>query len=79
MTQNEKLVTYLSSGHAITQGKARKLFGIRRLSARINDLRTSGFCVYTNTRNGKTSYRMGMPSRAIVAAAYQVGGSNLFR
>jgi hypothetical protein len=80
MSQNEILTRYLSAGNAITSSKARKMFGIRNLRARVNDLRNSGYCVYTNrSRSGTASYRIGRASRAIVSAAYQVVGSNLFR
>lgn len=77
MSQNDRLVRYLSSGRSISAREARSRFGIRNLRARVNDLRTEGFCVYTN-RGERTTYRMGRPSRAIVAAAYQVAGSTIF-
>jgi len=78
MTQNEKLVQYLSSGRTLTSAQARTRFGVRNLRARVNDLRNDGFCVYTNRTNVGTSYRMGTPSRAIVAAAYRQAGSTVF-
>lgn len=78
MNQNEFLARFLSSGRSITSRQART-YGIRNLRARVNDLRNEGYCVYTNrSTKGKTSYRLGRPSRAIVAAAYQVAGSTLF-
>jgi len=79
MTQNERLVGYLSSGRSISAAQARSMFGIQRLSARIHDLRNEGFCVYTNVNNdGRTTYRLGTPSRQIVSAAYAVGGADFF-
>ena len=80
MSQNENLARYLSSGRSITPAQARKRFGVRNLRARVNDLRNEGFCIYTNRTNmGTASYRLGRPSRAIVATAYRVAGSSLFR
>jgi hypothetical protein len=77
MSQNDRLVRYLSTGRTISAAQARSRFGIRNLRARVNDLRSEGFCVYTN-RGETTTYRMGRPSRSIVAAAYQTAGSRIF-
>jgi len=78
MSQNERLIQYLSTGRTITSTQARSRFGVRNLRARVNDLRNDGFCVYTNRTSTGTSYRMGTPSRAIVAAAYSTAGSSIF-
>ena len=78
MSQNERLIQYLSTGRTITSTQARSRFGVRNLRARVNDLRNDGFCVYTNRTSTGTSYRMGTPSRAIVAAAYSKAGSSIF-
>ena len=78
MSQNERLIQYLSTGRTITSAQARSRFGVRNLRARVNDLRNDGFCVYTNRTSTGTSYRMGTPSRAIVAAAYSKAGSSIF-
>jgi hypothetical protein len=78
MSQNERLVRFLSTGRSITPAQAQSRFGIRNLRARVNDLRNDGFCVYTNRSTESTTYRIGRPSRAIVAAAYQVAGSRIF-
>jgi hypothetical protein len=77
MSQNDRLVRYLSSGRTISAREARSRFGIRNLRARVNDLRNEGFCVYTN-RGERTTYRLGRPSRAMVAVAYQAAGSSIF-
>lgn len=78
MSQNERLIQYLSTGRTITSTQARSRFGVRNLRARVNDLRNDGFCVYTNRTSTGFSYRMGTPSRAIVAAAYSTAGSSIF-
>jgi len=78
MTQTERLIRYLSSGRSITPAAARREFGMRRLSARVNELRNEGFCIYTNRTNRGVSYRMGRPSRAIVSQAYKAAGSKPF-
>jgi hypothetical protein len=78
MSQNDRLVRFLTTGRSITAAQARARFGVRNLRARVNDLRSEGFCVYTNRTSTGTSYRMGPASRTIVAAAYQTLGSSIF-
>lgn len=78
MSQNERLVRYLIGGRTISAAQARSRFGIRNLRARVNDLRNQGFCVYTSRNGTRTAYRLGTPSRAMVAVAYQVAGSRIF-
>ena len=78
MTQNERLANYLKTGRPLTPSVARNKFGCRRLSARIGELRNEGYCIYTNRTEKGTSYRMGTPSRSIVAMAYKLGGSAHF-
>lgn len=78
MTQNERLVRFLSTGRSITAAQARSRFGIRNLRARVNDLRTEGYCVYTNRTTSGVSYRIGKPNRQIVSIAYSVAGSSVF-
>lgn len=78
MTQNERIVNWLSNGRSITTRQART-WGVKRLAARVHELRNAGYSIYTNTNSkGVTSYRLGRPSRAMVAAAYQTFGSTLF-
>lgn len=77
MSQNDRLVRYLSGGRTISAREARSRFGIKNLRARVNDLRSEGFCVYTN-RGETTTYRLGRPSRAMVRVAYKFAGSSIF-
>lgn len=78
MTQNERIINWLSDGRSITSRQA-STWGVKRLASRIHELRNQGYSIYTNTNsNGTTSYRLGRPSRAMVAAAYRTAGSTLF-
>jgi len=46
---------------------------------RIAELRSEGHAIYSNTtKNGKTAYRLGEPSKNMVAAAYKHYGSEIF-
>lgn len=62
-TQRTKLVKRLSSGKNLTVSEAASKFGIKRLAARIHELREEGFPIYTNkvaSRTGRrvTAYRL---------------------
>ena len=49
------------------------------IRGRISELRSEGYAVYSNiTKNGKMAYRLGTPSRKMVAAAYATMGSDAF-
>ena len=78
-SQNEKLVEFFKSGKDITESQARARFGVANLPARIAELRAEGYSIYKNkTKNGATVYRLGTPSRAMVAAAYSLMGAQAF-
>lgn len=79
MTQHEKLIGFFNSGKEITHRQAAGLFGVTNLAARVAELRERGYSIYTNkTKNGKTAYRLGTPSKRMVAMAYAVGGTQVF-
>jgi hypothetical protein len=83
LTAKQKIVNYLNktSGYntfSVAQG--RRLFGIQNVSARIDELRQEGHCIYTNkvTKNDGTKvsvYRLGTPTKAMVRAALKSGYS----
>jgi hypothetical protein len=75
-TKTFKVLKALENGEKLTASEARKRFGVGNLSAEASRLRQAGFAVYANQRvagNGVTvtEYRIGRPSRAIVAAGYK--------
>lgn len=75
-TKTERLLKFLKTGADITEGQAASRFGIRNLSAAASALRYQGYAVYANSKTfttGKkaTVYRLGTPSRAVVAAGYR--------
>jgi hypothetical protein len=74
MTQAEHIQNYLDSGKTLTAHQALRKFGVANLRARIDDLRKSGVPVYNN--GGE--YRLGKPSRLMVAAAYRLLGGRAF-
>lgn len=75
-TKTYKLFSALTNGERVSASQAAKRFGIKNISAEVSRVRQAGFAVYANTRragNGVqvTEYRIGTPSRKLVAAGYR--------
>lgn len=69
------MLNFLSTGKSLTVAQAQFQYGIKNVGARIHELRADGHAIYTNTRtlkNGNTvaEYRLGKPSKRIVAAGF---------
>lgn len=76
MTKREKLLNALMEGDEPTAAQISSRFGIANPTATVSDLRRAGYAVYANeTNTGKIRYRLGAPSRAIVAAGYRALGA----
>lgn len=76
-----KVLNVLKSGRQFTPKQIAGLFGTTEdtVAARVSELRAQGYAIYTNTtKNGKTAYRLGSPSRRMVALAYAAAGSTVF-
>ena len=75
-TKTFKLFTALQNGERVTASQAAKRFGVKNISAEVSRIRQAGFVVYANSRvagnNVKvTEYRIGTPSRKLIAAGYK--------
>ena len=75
-TKTSKVFNALINGERISPSQARKRFGVENLSAEVSRIRQSGYAVYANSRvagNGVrvTEYRLGTPSRKLIAAGYK--------
>jgi hypothetical protein len=71
-----RLFQALQAGEQVSASQAEKRFGIKNVSAEVSRIRQAGFAVYANKRTAGnhvavTEYRLGKPSRAIVAAGYK--------
>jgi len=83
LSAKQKMLNTLSKTegyNTFTTEQARRRFGIQNVSARIDELRQEGYCIYTNySRNAEgvkvASYRMGKPTKALVQAALSAGFS----
>jgi predicted transcriptional regulator len=83
MTKTESLLAALQNGEEFTVAQIRARFGTGNPHEAIRSLREKGFAIYLNDRkNSKgevvTKYRLGKPSRKMVAAAYAVLGGSVF-
>ena len=76
-----RVLKVLESGSQFTSAQLAKAIGCKEESirARISELRSEGNAIYSNpSKNGKPTYRLGPPSRKMVAAAYRQMGSEAF-
>ena len=75
-TKTFKVLTALHSGERISPSQAKKRFGVGNLSAEVSRIRHAGYAVYANKRVAGnnvevTEYRLGTPSRKLIAAGYK--------
>jgi predicted ArsR family transcriptional regulator len=76
-TKTQRLVEALKGGEELTAKQIAARFSIANPTATISDLRLRhGYAVYANRKTDtkgrvSTKYRIGNPSRAVVAAGYR--------
>ena len=81
MSAKQKMIDYLSKTegyNTFSVAQAQRMFGIKNVSARVEELRKEGHCIYTNTktrRNGTkvNVYRLGTPTKTLVQYAVAAG------
>lgn len=83
MTHTAKVLRHLLKGNTVTAAELAGKFGVGNPQEVIRQLRIKGYPVYANKAtlwNGAetTKYRLGRPSKAMVAAAYAQSGATLF-
>jgi predicted ArsR family transcriptional regulator len=86
MSAKQKILNFLSKEgpyNTLTVAQAQSRFGITNVAARIEELRAEGHCIYTNKKtlsDGRkiTYYKLGKPSREMIATAHAVLGSQAF-
>ena len=81
-TKEMKVLTALQSGRTLSSAQLRSQFGAGNPQAVIQSLRFKGFPIYlnvvTDTKNrSRNVYRLGTPSRAIIAAGYKAMANGL--
>lgn len=77
MSKTSKLVTALETGASLTTKDIRRL-GVSNPTDAIFRLRKQGYCIYTNKTASETTYRLGRPSKAMVAQLFETFGSAMY-
>jgi predicted transcriptional regulator len=76
VTKQSRVLEALQSGEQLTSKQIAARFGVKNPTATISDIRLSGFAIYANQHKDTkgrvtTKYRLGTPSRELVAAGYR--------
>jgi predicted ArsR family transcriptional regulator len=79
-TKQSRVLEALQSGEQLTAKQIAARFGVKNPTATISDIRYAGFAVYANQHKDtkgrvSTKYRLGTPSRAVVAAGFRALGA----
>jgi hypothetical protein len=83
MTKTDSVLAALRSGEQLTAAQIRSRYSVGNPNEVVRSLREKGYAIYlnehTNTKGEVTlKYRLGTPSRAMVAAAYAIMGTSVF-
>ena len=77
LTKKQRVLNLLNKGKSVTWSTLRTRFDLTSPRAMVDQLRTEGHMVYINQTSNGTSYRMGTPTKAIIAAGVnKVLGTN---
>ena len=68
LTKKERVLNLLNKGKSVTWSTLRTKFDLTSPRAMVDQLRTEGHMVYINQTSNGTSYRLGTPTKAIIAA-----------
>ena len=68
LSKKQKVLNLLSKGDNVAWTTIQSKFELESPRSMIDTLRAEGYMIYGNRVSGKKYYRMGMPTRAIVAA-----------
>lgn len=83
MTQKKRILSSLQTGNEFTAKQIGAMFQVGSPTKLISELRRDGYAIYLNKRTdtkGRVThkYRLGTPSRRMVALAAAVAGANVF-
>ena len=68
LTKKQRVLNLLNKGKSVTWSTLRTRFDLTSPRAMVDQLRTEGHMVYINQTSNGTSYRLGTPTKAILAA-----------
>ena len=77
LSKKAKILTLLSNGESVTWKTLRRRFDLQSPRAMVDQLREEGNMVYINKTKQGVSYRLGTPTKEIIAAGIRkVDGDN---
>ena len=68
LSKKQKVLNLLSKGENVTWKTLRKRFDLVSPTIMIDTLKREGHCIYTNSTAKGVAYRLGAPSKEIIAA-----------
>ena len=71
LSKKQKVLNLLLKGENVSWKTIRSRFELESPRAMIDTLRAEGYMIYGNNVRGRKVYRMGTPTRAIIAAGIQ--------
>jgi hypothetical protein len=82
MTKTTRVLTALQNGEELTAKQIAARFGAGNPHRVVHYLREQGYCIYLNQKRNskghvKGKYRIGTPSRALIAAGYKAMSAGL--
>ena len=79
LSKKQKVLNLLSKGNNVAWSTIQTKFELESPRSMIDTLRAEGYMIYGNRVSGKKYYRMGTPTRAIVAAGIKALYGTPFR
>ena len=79
LSKKQKVLNLLTKGENVAWSTIQTRFDLESPRSMIDTLRAEGYMIYGNRVNGKKYYRMGQPTRAIVAAGIKALYGTPFR
>ena len=70
IANSTKFLNAMLIGNSVSWTDAQKKFNLKSPRSVVNKLREDGHCVYINKTKTGTSYRIGNPSKALIAAGF---------
>ena len=76
LSKTQRVLNFLSSGKSVSWKTLRTKFDLTSPRAMVDKLRLEGNMIYINKSSEGTSYRLGSPSKAIIAAGIKALNRN---
>ena len=78
LTRTQKFLNALLRGEAISWKESQSRFGFKSPRTVVDCLRRKGYMVYINKTNKGTSYKIGTPTKEIIAAGLAATGNLVY-